>query len=353
MPTIGFSNKNNVWTSRYSYAASDFARVRDTFISSPNSPFTNAENDSPIWIHGRSSDYNKFYGASYGSSLTVAFNEKSSTNKIYKNFSIESTGNLDNSLAVFKSNNHIDNYEFHNAWQGINTSIGFVKTINGTTYGPLGQDSRLVPGKTLINLGRVIVGPGGTATEQIRSYESAIDNKLVQGHVRVYLDPNTGISPQIIQTEPLKMSVMILVVDLGGGNGTYRTETQQQNIPANSIAQYTYSQVAGSGKTVYNDGSFSQEQTAYDPSLHTINLANELGQAEEMRVKIEFAHNVVLGTDVLQETYLIGVPHPSLAGDAVRGKFAETKISIPPSKGYFEINALNVQYEPIQLAHDK
>ena len=56
-----------------------------------------------------------------------------------------------------------------------------------------------------------------------------------------------------------------------------------------------------------------------------------------MRRKIETAHNVNLGTDSIQETYLIGVPHSSLAGDAVRGKFAEAQINVPVNKGYFEI----------------
>ena len=54
MPTIGFSNKNNVWTSRYSYAASNFGRVRDTFVSSPSSPEINASENTPVWIHNRS-----------------------------------------------------------------------------------------------------------------------------------------------------------------------------------------------------------------------------------------------------------------------------------------------------------
>ena len=357
MPTIGFSNKNNVWTSRYSYAASNFARVRDTFVSSPSSPEINAQNSTPVWIHNRSSDYNKFYGTSYGSSMTVSFNEKSSTNKIFKTFSIEGSGNLANSLAVFKSNNQIDNVIQHGAWQANPTSVDFLRTINGTTYGPVGRDARLIPGMTLINLGRVITGPEGYATLEVESYQSQIDSNIVPKHLRVYLDPSTGITPQIIQTEPLKMAIMILVVNIDGSlvgsSGSYRTDLSDSNIPASDISQYTYSDVAGGARTAYNNGLLSQEYTAYDPALHTINIDNQQGQAETMRVKIETAHNVGLGTDVIQETYLIGVPHPSLAGDAVRGKFAEAQITVPSNKGYFEINALNVQYEPIQLAHDK
>ena len=353
MPTIGFSNKNNVWTSRYSYAASNFARVRDTFVSSPSSPEVNAANETPVWIHNRSSEYNNFYGSSYGSSLTVAFNDKSSTNKIFKTFSVEGSGNLADSIAVFKSNNQIDNFIHHNSWVANNTSIDFLRTINGTTYGPVGQDPRLVPGMTLINLGRVTIGPDGFATQQVESYQSAIDDKLVQKHVKVYLDPSTGITPQIIQTEPLKMAIMILVVQLGGTAGRYRTDTMEAGIAVDNISEYTYSQVAGAARTVYNGGAFSQEQTAYDPALHVINIDNQQGQAETMRVKIETSHNVDIGTDVSQETYLIGVVHPSLGGDAVRGKFAEAQINIPSDRGYFEINALNLQYSPIQLAHDK
>ena len=355
MPTIGFSNKNNVWTSRYSYAASNFARVRNTFVSSPSSPEINAQNSTPVWIHNRSSDYNKFYGTSYGSSMTVSFNEKSSTNKIFKTFSIEGSGNLANSVAVFKSNNQIDNVIQHGAWQGNPTSVDFLRTINGTTYGPVGRDPRLVPGMTLINLGRVMAGPEGTATLEVEGYVSEIDGKVVNKHLRVYLDPSTGITPQIIQTQSLRMSIMILVVNLGGGGGTYRTDNDnvEVDIPVNNISQYTYNDVISPSRTIYNNGLLSQEYTAYDPALHTINIDNQQGQAEGMRFKIESAHNVGTGSVTVQETYLIGVPHPSLAGDTVRGKFAEAQINVPANKGYFEINALNVQYEPIQLAHDK
>lgn len=346
MPTIGFSNKNNVWTSRYSYAASNFARVRDTFVSSPSSPFTNAENDSPVWIHGRSSLYNNFYGSSYGSSLAVAFNDKSSTNKIYKNFSIEGTGNLVDSIAVFKSNNHIDNLNAHNSWQGINTSIDFLKTINGTTYGPVGQDSRLIPGLTAINLGRIIVGPDNTATETVNAYISEIDDEQVLGYIRVYLDPQSGITPQIIQTETLKMGLIILTVQ-PNGQGSYVLEDGTSFTPL-QLSSKTYGSVIGAARTVYNRGNFSEEYVAYDSVNHAINMQNP-SISEALATRIELS----MMTGDLQDTYLIGIPHPSIAGDVVRGKFAEAQINIPSSKGYFEINALNLQYSPIQLAHDK
>ena len=93
------------------------------------------------------------------------------------------------------------------------------RTINGTTYGPVGRDPRLIPGMTLINLGRVMVGPEDTATLEVEGYVSEIDDKVVNKHLRVYLDPSTGITPQIIQTEPLKMAIIILVVNLEAALG--------------------------------------------------------------------------------------------------------------------------------------
>ena len=96
---------------------------------------------------------------------------------------------------------------------------------------------------------------------------------------------------------------------------------------------------------VFNDGSVPDSFAAFNPQLNTFNYTAPNGALKEL---IDY-YTDQPATDV----YLIGIAHPSLVGEPARGKFAEASIQVPVSKGYFEISSLNLQYDTIQLAHDK
>lgn len=336
MPTIGFSNKVNQWTSRYSYASSDFSRVRGKFMSSPSSPLVNAQHESPIWLHNSGEQYNTFYGSATPSSLVVSFNEKSSNNKIFKTFSIEGSGNLEGSLSVMKTNNHIDVRDVNAPNQSV--SIDFLRTINGTTYGPIAQENGLFLGKNVFNLGRIT---------QVRYFPSTPGQMPTPSHYKVYLDPNTGISPQVFQTASLKMKICILTVNQSNSQGTRYLFANGQQLGVTQMVDQTYSTLSSFTQDVaaFNDGSSAEDYAAFDPRNMAFNYTSPNNNLQGV---IDFQLEQP-NTDV----YLIGVAHPSLVGEPARGKFAEASIQIPVSRGYFEISSLNLQYDAIQLAHDK
>ena len=57
--------------------------------------------------------------------------------------------------------------------------------------------------------------------------------------------------------------------------------------------------------------------------------------------------------DLTDDVYLVGLVNPEFAGDTARGQYVECSVEVPASKGYFEVFCANLNYEPIQLAHDK
>jgi hypothetical protein len=60
--------------------------------------------DQPVWLHDTGPGNCQFYGAGYGSQISVTFNERPSSNKIYKAMSLESTNNVTGLTAVAVNN---------------------------------------------------------------------------------------------------------------------------------------------------------------------------------------------------------------------------------------------------------
>ena len=86
--TIAFNNKGNFWTTRYSYTSSCIGTVKDMMVTAPMVAFDNAP---LIWRHDdTASSNNTFYGIQSSSVVGLTFNDKPSTNKQFKSFSIES-----------------------------------------------------------------------------------------------------------------------------------------------------------------------------------------------------------------------------------------------------------------------
>ncbi len=98
--TIAFKNNGGFWESRYSFASSCIAWVKDILLTSPvASPVATEEQGTEpssgvaiSWRHDESADTNNsFFGScAVPSGIQVAFNDNPSANKIYKAFSLES-----------------------------------------------------------------------------------------------------------------------------------------------------------------------------------------------------------------------------------------------------------------------
>lgn len=343
MPTIGFNNKTNTWTSRYSYAASNFTRINSKFFSSPSNPALAGQGESPLYLHDSGSQYNTFYGSSYGSEFTVSFNDHYSTNKIFKNLSIEGSKNLAQNVGVlFKTNNHTDNRNTDSLDTEQSVGFGFTKEINGVTYGKIQRDGRLVGGKTVVNLGKIEFRRPSPA-------QTVAQDSLGAPHpafYSVFLDPESNISPQIYHTPQHPMKLVLMIVPPVGGPAFFDHSSLNSPIPENIFYQNTYDSLEISDFALIP---FEGAPAGYEVFNYRDNRLNFQSASSALLSKINTLQAGSPGADV----YIMGVAHRDVSGDYVRGLTADARFMIPPSKGYFEINALNLQYDKIQLAHDK
>ncbi len=341
MPTIGFSNKTNTWNSRYSYAASNFSSVNGKFFSSPSSPSLNAQFNSPIWEHNTGDSYNSFYTSVVPSSMTVTFNKDSSTNKIFKSFSVEGTKNLVNSFSIFKTNNHIDNTV------DTQVSISLIKNVNGVMYGGIGRDRDLVFGKNLMVLGAIIQGHDtGTAVKFIPANNYGAHPSFYQ----VTLDPSAGITPSVFHNQQFPMKIGFLTANPIGAQ--YRFDSQVL-FNAIDLEGKSYADISASSHAVNRSlgpEGWNVEYDAIDPLRSTFNFVSP---DASLASAINAQADIIATSDIPQSLYLVGLAHESFVGDDVRGTFAECKITVPLTAGYFELNAMNFEYEPVKLSHDK
>jgi len=337
MPTIAFSNRSGHWSSRYSYAASDFNSINGKFLSCPSDPRTPDDLDgdpvSPVWIHNRG-EYNNFYGEQYNSELTVSLNKDASQNKIFKSFSIEGSRSLTGSMTTVRTNNYISS-------ASSTLAVSFIKETGGILYSDLGRENSLIEGKTIITLGQIDFSDGPPVTYTAGNIYGAhppfYSVKLVQ---------DGNISAQVFHTQSLRMKIGYLrVSNIGGvyffGSGDL--------IAPETLRQSTYGQVDGSSLAVYSPPAFnwSPEFSATNPLDGTFNY-------ESNSPALQGLLNSQSPTNIETfDYYLIGIAHPSLAGDTPRGTHAESTVIIPPSAGYFELSAVNLNYEPLRLDHHK
>jgi hypothetical protein len=328
MPTIGFSNKRNAWTSRYSYAASCFARVNNKFFSSPASPSTNGSSDGPIWEHDSGSSYNNFHGTTTPSEFNVTFADKPSTNKIYKTLSIEGTKNLGGSFCFVKTSNALD----ENAISNDAATVDILRNVNGTTYGPIPNSNVVSGGKNLIVLGRLRRNRQGVAVSNVPANDSGVHPAFF----KAYLDPNSGVSPEIQHNKEIPMKILAMT------GQTIITDTD--DITVDQVCNLTYQDLSLkiTAKAVHPSFAPSPFYIPYDPQDFTINFSEGTSLAGKINTAVP-----------LGDVYLVGLIHPSFAGDTSRGQYAEARVQVPSNKGYFEVYSMNMQYEPIQLAHDK
>ena len=103
--TIAFSNKYDIWTTRYSFEPTCYAHVGNTLLSSK---------DNGLYKHDSNEERCNFYGNSEGCSLEVVSNQDPSAIKSFNSISLE-TNIKDWTGSVFSN----DEYEDTNIFQGI------------------------------------------------------------------------------------------------------------------------------------------------------------------------------------------------------------------------------------------
>jgi len=93
--TFAFSERQNSWTTRYSFIPTCYANCGDAMLSS--------KDNTSIWIHDVSEVRNKFYGDSPQKSLVeVSFNDFSSDVKVFNSVSAETNASKINAKFYFE-----------------------------------------------------------------------------------------------------------------------------------------------------------------------------------------------------------------------------------------------------------
>ena len=97
--TIAYSDKYNMWTTRYSFEPNCYGTVGNTMISSKG---------GGIWKHDVNDSRCSFYGLAQGCSLEVASNRDPSAIKSFNSISLE-TNSSDWQATVFTNDEYSSN----------------------------------------------------------------------------------------------------------------------------------------------------------------------------------------------------------------------------------------------------
>lgn len=315
--TIAYSHKGGYWKTRYSFFASFMKSVGRKFFSSPSSgaSIVSSLQESLLWKHN-STDSTKrtnFYGTAGGSGLSVAFNDKVSSNKIYKSFSIEGTSNIEGLNTFVVNSDNTPDKQF---------SLGRLKDKGGVMYGHIGLSNKLLDGS---NIKAICVAnqtnPLGPPVVRIMSGFWNIENysNLSQKQSSVFL----------------KCKYILL----GADNKFYSLQAQSTNAEGDLDHEITN---FGPGMS-FNDSSLgpAREFTEiYDTFLEKyflIFLTFDTPQAAE---------------NLPKQTYtLLEISPQNINGSPPRGQYAQAEILLGSNP--YEVVSLNVNYEPTNLDHSK
>ena len=296
--TIAFNTKTGDWSTRYSFLSNCYGFLNKLF-------FSNFETESAFvpWLHNSDkASRTQYYSKTYGSGISVTFNDNVSTNKIYKSFSLEGTSNItgENYFVVNTDNSPDKRY-----------SLGKLKDKGGILYGHIGQAQNMMAGGNLELVGVIDSMP-------------FVNNGLM------------GLAITTTENDLLPSSADSLYIlgepqDDGGivFTSLYGPLTGQSTINSEFI-EFPPTDLASVGS--------NQEDLEYAVSIingqviKTIAFNSALGNPQDPSGKLLFEVN------------------PSnIFGDEPRGQYAEAIISLGSLP--YELYSLNVDYEPTNLDH--
>ena len=194
----------------------------------------------------------------------------------------------------------------------------------------------MVPGKTFVILGKVMRNRFGNGVESV-----APNTEGTHGaYYKVFLDPTTGITPQVHQNQDVRMKVAAMAISGDVATVFYGGESSEA---LSSVIGQPFSRISpkSTSEALLNQ---NKKVSAYSSIDNSFNY-----ESTDSGLSISINGLVGLTDDV----YLVGLVNPEFAGDTARGQYVECSVEVPVSKGYFEVFCANLNYEPIQLAHDK
>jgi hypothetical protein len=298
MPTtIAYSNKGGYWKTKYTWFASFMEKVgRKFFTSSIDGASTSSEYPSNlVWKHNVDDDTKRtnYYDQVGGSGVSVSFNDRVSSNKIYKSISLEGTSNIQdesfNTFVVNADNNPAKQF-----------SMGRIKDKGGILYGHIGLSKTLLDGSNVKVIGSADV--------------SSLEEGFLDAIVFESGDYNFR-----QKTESVTNNSKFLFFS---NNSFYNLDFQNVSLSEGSSFAEVSADVASLSSSA--DGSVSFEK---------------LGGFD------------MLSNPGLQTVNVIEITPQEINGAPPRGQYAQADIVLGSQP--YELYSINVNYEPTDLDHSK
>ena len=336
--TIAYSHKGGYWKTKYSFLACFMRSVGRKFFSSasvgataPSEAVSSRLNEeqkstieSLIWKHNSKEDSKRtnFYGVSGNSGISVAFNDRVSSNKIYKSISLEGSNNIANSsfnTFVVNSDNN-PNKQF---------SIGPVQDKGGMLYGHIGLSKFIAAGSNVRALGTFEVTASAPGLLPVGASGNAIAIRInSKTNIPVTKSSVTGNSDLGV----LPLSKYFFVTESGN---------------AYSIDGKLITTGADISSASYNDAKFG---LPYDLDFSLANstpafilFRNSSLQAGDVTAIGAGEYNKI--------ATLCEITPQDINGAPPRGQYAQAEIFFGNQP--YELFALNVNYETTDLDHSK
>ena len=310
MPTtIAYSNKGGYWKTKYTWFASFMEKVgRKFFTSSIDGASTSSGYpDSLVWKHNVDDNSRaNYYGQQYGSGLSVSFNDRVSSNKIYKSISLEGTSNIQdesfNTFVVNADNNPAKQF-----------SMGRIKDKGGILYGHIGMSNTLLDGSNIEAIGTI-----NANSLAFQEYGPA-GMKLLVGADKYNLKRNTSAVKN--NSKYILMDGLGKFYNMSGAEITFSSDASYLN--PDFLEPYNINILEN------NVGSLLLEFVPLD------GYSFDEG---------EFARPSVATT-------LLEITPQEINGAPPRGQYAQADIVLGSQP--YELYSINVNYEPTDLDHSK
>lgn len=378
--TVSFDNSDKFWKTRYSFVSSCYAWLNKTLSSFKGHGTTSVSNDDLIYLHDKTTEYNKFHGGSpLSSAVQVSFNDKVSTNKIYKSMSVEGTQNIENALTIVSVNS--DNLPLKSY------SLGRVKDKGGILY--VGMGKNLYNSSASVKCLGLITGvrpinPGSTKVPDEflpDDYEHPLTNQISTADedafdldrywaIRVSGNEFSAQSKANWDDEggevKYRGGLYFVKEVVEGGLGDY---VGDYDLMSQSLLTGTYSALRDKKNLNDPDGQYAADmQDIGRPSADdTFDVPNQYNGEKILYLRTDF--DLSNGSSFI-ETYfsqdgsdegalnyetkkyaLYQVNPNTIFGDEPRGQYCDLTIALGTEK--FEVYAFNVNYEPTNLDHSR
>jgi hypothetical protein len=327
MPTtIAYSNKGGYWKTKYTWFASFMEKVgRKFFTSSIDGASTSAEYPSSlVWKHNVDDDNKRtnYYDQVGGSGVSVSFNDRVSSNKIYKSISLEGTSNIQdesfNTFVVNADNNPAKQF-----------SMGRIKDKGGILYGHIGMSNTLLDGSNI-----EAIGTFKAATIFPASFIADFGN----GPLLVFQSDNVSLRRNV---SSVRGRSKYILMDSSG----------------------SFYSINGAPITSPLDQTLNYDSDLFGEPLHLNVFTNVAGNTSIQFASLNSSFNEVTGSFTggdyeFNEAFSLSVPTTLLEitpqeinGAPPRGQYAQADIVLGSQP--YELYSINVNYEPTDLDHSK